>query len=139
MAHPVNDVAFFMHLGGQAFPEDTDRSITPADIRKFLARLDEEFIETHNAAHWREAPGADAAVNIPEALDGFIDAAYVALTGAIRLVGPRKAAKAWDAVVDANLAKVDGRFGPPIINEETGKIGKPAGWTAPDIEAIVNA
>lgn len=128
--HPIPSVAQFMHLGGQEFPADTDRSIRPNDVRPFLDRLQEEYTETFMASM--------TSVDIPEALDGFIDSAYVAMTGAIRLVGPEKARAAWDAVVDANLAKVDGRHGPVVKDPVTGKIGKPEGWTAPDIEAIVN-
>jgi predicted HAD superfamily Cof-like phosphohydrolase len=132
MNHPIDNVASFMDLGGQYFPNDTDRDISKSDIRKFIERIDEEVEETYFASARNE-------IQIAEALDGAIDTAYVAMTLAIRLVGPLKARKAWDAVVDANLAKVDGRYGDPIINPDTGKIGKPEGWTAPDIEAIVNA
>ena len=132
MNHPIDNVASFMVLGGQYFPNDTDRDISKSDIRKFIERIDEEVEETYFASARNE-------IQIAEALDGAIDTAYVAMTLAIRLVGPLKARKAWDAVVDANLAKVDGRYGDPIINPDTGKIGKPEGWTAPDIEAIVNA
>jgi predicted HAD superfamily Cof-like phosphohydrolase len=132
MNHPIDNVASFMILGGQYFPNDTDRDISKSDIRKFIERIDEEVEETYFASARNE-------IQIAEALDGAIDTAYVAMTLAIRLVGPLKARKAWDAVVDANLAKVDGRYGDPIINPDTGKIGKPEGWTAPDIEAIVNA
>ena len=132
MNHPIDNVASFMDLGGQYFPNDTDRDISKSDIRKFIERIDEEVEETYFASARNE-------IQIAEALDGAIDTAYVAMTLAIRLVGPLKARKAWDAVVDANLAKVDGRYGDPIINPDTGKIGKPEGWTAPYIEAIVNA
>lgn len=132
MNHPIDNVASFMVLGGQYFPNDTDRDISKSDIRKFIERIDEEVEETYFASARNE-------IQIAEALDGAIDTAYVAMTLAIRLVGPDKARKAWDAVVDANLAKVDGRYGDPILNPETGKIGKPEGWTAPDIEAIINA
>lgn len=129
--HPVDLVAEFMKLGGQHFPDDTDYSITAEEIEPFLGRTEEEVQETISATY------ADYSPKIAEVLDGFVDTAYVALTGAIRLVGPEKAKAAWDAVVDANLAKVDGRYGPAIIDPDTGKIGKPKGWTAPDIEAIV--
>lgn len=132
MNHPIDNVAAFMTLGGQTVPHDTDRDISKSDIRKFIERIDEEVEETYFASARNE-------IQIAEALDGAIDTAYVAMTLAIRLVGPDKARKAWDAVVDANLAKVDGRYGDPILNPETGKIGKPEGWTAPDIEAIINA
>ena len=132
MNHPIDNVASFMILGGQTVPYNTDRDISKGEIRRFIDRIDEEVNETICATY-------DDPVNIPEALDGAIDTAYVAMTLAIRLVGPEKARKAWDAVVDANLAKVDGRYGDPILNPDTGKIGKPEGWTAPDIEAIINA
>ena len=133
MNHPIDNVASFMILGGQMVPYDTDRDISKGDIRKFVDRIDEEVEETFEATFAREE------IRFAEVLDGAIDTAYVAMTLAIRLVGPEKARKAWDAVVDANLAKVDGRYGDPILNPKTGKIGKPEGWTAPDIEAIVNA
>lgn len=46
-------------------------------------------------------------------------------------------ASAWDAVHAANMAKrlPDGTF----IRNEAGKILKPPGWIAPDIESIVKA
>lgn len=133
MNHPIDNVASFMALGGQEYPSDTDRDIQRTDIRKFADRIDEEVEEIYEATFSGEE------IQLAEVLDGAIDTAYVAMTLAIRLVGPLKARKAWDAVVDANLAKVDGRYGDPILNPKTGKIGKPEGWTAPDIEAIVNA
>ena len=131
------DIAFFMYLGKQYFPMDTDHEITFGQISRFIDRVHEEVTETWDAAGTSEDSPNAPVKNLPEVLDGFIDTAYVALTGAIRLVGPEKAARAWDAVVDANLSKVDRRYGAPIINEETGKIGKPEGWKAPDIEGIV--
>lgn len=132
MNHPIDNVASFMVLGGQTVPFNTDRDISNTEIRKFIERIDEEVEETYFAS-------ARGEIRFAEALDGAIDTAYVAMTLAIRLVGPEKARQAWDAVVDANLAKVDGRYGDPILNPNTGKIGKPEGWTAPDIEAIINA
>lgn len=139
MTHPVEAIASFMSLGGQKVPEDVDWDITTKDICQFIDRVDEEVEETFDAAgfhgpqFYHQLP-----VDFAGVLDGFIDAAYAALTGAIRVAGEEKAKAAWDAVVDANLSKVDGRYGPPIINPETGKIGKPEGWIAPDIEAIIN-
>lgn len=139
MTHPVEAIASFMSLGGQTVPDDVDRGILPFEIEQFLDRVDEEALEVFDAGDldhqfFRRDPIIDHA----EVLDGFIDIAYAALTGAVRVAGVDKAKAAWDAVVDANLSKVDGRYGPPIINPETGKIGKPEGWIAPDIEAIIN-
>lgn len=129
--HPVLAVARFMELGGQEVPEDTDKDMTWQDLKPFLARVKEEVQEI------KESRCCDNDFMGHEALDGFIDVAYAALTGAVRIVGRDKAARAWDLVVDANLAKVDGRFGPPIIDEETGKIGKPEGWRSPDIAGMM--
>lgn len=133
MAHPIHSVSRFMDLGGQYFPNDTDRQISVSQLAHFLGRIEEEVCETEDAIFLKPSP------DLPEILDGAIDTAYVAMTLAIRLVGPEKARDAWDAVVDANLAKVDGRHGPAIIDPNTGKIGKPEGWTAPDIKKIVEA
>lgn len=140
MTHPVEAIASFMSLGGQTVPDDVDRGISTKEICRFIDRVDEESEETYQASGY-VGPEFDyqIPVNHAEVLDGFVDAAYAALTGAIRVAGEDKAKAAWDAVVDANLSKVDGRYGPPIINPETGKIGKPEGWIAPDIEGIINA
>ena len=138
MTHPVEAIASFMSLGGQTVPDDVDTSITPEEILPFIDRVDEESDETFVASGYTYEPVDHGSIDMPEVLDGFIDTAYAALTGAIRVVGVDKAKAAWDAVVDANLSKVDGRYGAPIINPETGKIGKPEGWIAPDIEAIIN-
>lgn len=137
--HPVTAIAEFMSLGGQTVPDDVDFDITTMEIGKFLERVFEEANETFDASGFFGPEfQTQHPVNHAEVLDGFIDAAYAALTGAIRVAGVKKATAAWDAVVDANLSKVDGRFGPPGINPTTGKIGKPEGWIAPDIEAIIN-
>lgn len=139
MTHPVEAIASFMSLGGQKVPDDVDWDITTKDICQFLDRVDEEVEETYDASGYAGPEFKyQVGVDFAEVLDGFIDTAYVAFTGAIRVAGAEKAKAAWDAVVDANLSKVDGRYGPPIINPETGKIGKPEGWIAPDIEAIIN-
>lgn len=139
MTHPVEAIASFMSLGGQTVPEDVDRDISPKEIEQFIDRIDEEASETYDAASVLDFYDFNIVdINFAEVLDGFIDSAYAALTGAVRVAGVEKAKAAWDAVVDANLSKVDGRYGPPIINPETGKIGKPEGWIAPDIEAIIN-
>jgi Phosphoribosyl-ATP pyrophosphohydrolase. len=151
MTHPIEDIARFMKLGGQAVPDNIDREITTKELCDFLDRIQEEVDETFEAFGNRgpDFEEINKAFGLPEStlihhdfaevLDGFIDTAYVALTGAIRIAGAAKAAQAWDAVVDANLSKVDGRFGPPILNQFTGKIEKPEGWVAPDIEGIINA
>lgn len=124
----IHDIAQFMEMGGQAVPEDVDPDCN-GDLFDFVGRIIEEINETQSALLY----GDDA-----EIVDGFLDIAYAAFTGAIRKAGADKAAAAWDAICDANLAKVDGRYGPVVTDPDTGKILKPEGWQAPDIEAILN-
>lgn len=126
MFHPLYPIGVFMHAGSQ--PTDGSE-FSKQEILQYLARTGDEVEETFLGIQDED---------LVEILDGFIDTAYVALTGAIRAVGYDKARLAWDAVVDANLAKVDGRHGPVVIDNSTGKILKPEGWTAPDIEGIIN-
>lgn len=141
----IKDIAEFMTLGGQTVPEDVDETLTTEELLLFGERVNEELEETWDAIgyfndYWgfyeirEDLPPRD----IPEVVDGFLDIAYVAMTGAIRVAGAEKARLCWEAICDANLAKVDGRHGPKIQNPETGKIEKPEGWTAPDIAGILD-
>lgn len=141
----IYDISDFMTLGGQTVPEDVDETLTTEELLKFWERIDDELEETWDAIgyfndYWQfykveeNLPPRD----IPEVVDGFLDIAYVAMTGAIRVAGAEKARLCWEAICDANLAKVDGRYGPVVRDEETGKILKPEGWIAPDIEGILN-
>lgn len=129
MSNPIEKIAFFMDMGGQEAPLYwCGEPLGMSEGKRFLDRVDEELIETYHAI--REGDSA-------EILDGFLDIAYAALTGAIRTAGVRAAYEGWDAVVDANQAKVDGRHGPVVRNELNGKILKPEGWESPDIEGIL--
>ena len=124
----IQDVAKFMYLGGQTVPDDYDQDVL-GELYAFTDRVEDELIETEDGI--RADDGA-------EIVDGFLDTAYAAMTGAIRKAGAKKARLCWEAICDANLAKVDGRYGPVVRDENTGKILKPEGWTAPDIEGILN-
>lgn len=121
--HPIDTVAQFMFLGDQ-IPEDYD-----PDMSDFLERTSEELAETLEAVEEDDEAGI---------LDGFLDIAYAALTGAVAAAGgPMEARMAWDAVVDANLSKVDGRLG-PVRKSASGKVLKPEGFEAPDIQKILD-
>ncbi|MDK6943973.1 hypothetical protein QP251_13955, partial [Enterococcus faecalis] len=74
----------------------------------------------------------------PGAVDGFLDTAYVAITGAIRIAGVEKARECWEAIMRANTSKIDGTYGETITDPKTGKILKPKGWKAPDIKGILD-
>lgn len=121
--HPVDTVVQFMSLADQ-IPEYYD-----PDMSDFLERTSEELAETLEAVEEDDEAGI---------LDGFLDIAYAALTGAVAAAGdPMTARMAWDAVVDANLSKVDGRLG-PVRKSDSGKVLKPEGFVAPDIEEILD-
>lgn len=121
--HPIDTVAQFMFLGDQ-LPENHD-----PDLNDFLERTSEELAETLEAVEEDDEAGI---------LDGFLDIAYAALTGAVAAAGgPMEARLAWDAVVDANLSKVDGRLG-PVRKNKCGKVLKPEGFEAPDIQKILD-
>lgn len=124
----IHRIASFMKLGNQTVPNDYDSQMFQWQVTQFVDRVQSEVNETEDAIE---------ALDDAAAVDGFLDAAYAAFTGAIRIAGVDKAAEAWEAILDANMAKVDGRFGPVTNDPYTNKIEKPEGWTAPDIEGIL--
>lgn len=124
----IVDVAKFMYLGGQTVPDDVD-DVGEEEMFKFFRRVEDELYETDDGI----LDGDDV-----EIVDGFLDIAYAAMTGAIRKAGAKKARLCWEAICDANLAKVDGRHGPVVRDESTGKILKPEGWQEPNIKEILN-
>lgn len=122
-----SEIADFMRAGGQKVPAKPEKSV-PKDVDRFVDRVREEIIETTTAYFMTDKP---------EVVDGFLDTAYVALTGAIRVAGEKKARECWEAIMRANTSKIDGTYGPTVRDEHTGKILKPEGWTAPNIESIL--
>lgn len=122
-----DEIANFMKAGGQVVPETPEKEVS-ASVITYIDRVQEEVEETRDA--WF--------VNrVPEAVDGFLDTAYVAITGAIRIAGVEKARECWEAIMRANTSKIDGTYGETITNPKTGKILKPKGWKAPDIKGIL--
>lgn len=124
MTDAIRSVARFMKLGGQEVPDTSETIIRFPEKHAFLERLFEEYEE-----------GTES-FTVPELVDAFLDAAYVAFTGAIRFAGEEKAIECWEAICNANLSKVDGSLG-PVVRNEHGKIMKPEGFQAPDIEGIL--
>lgn len=123
-----DEIANFMQAGGQIIPETPER-VAPVDVIYYIDRVREEVEETRNAWFLDLAPGA---------VDGFLDTAYVAITGAIRIAGVEKARECWEAIMRANTSKIDGTYGETITDPKTGKILKPKGWKAPDIKGILD-
>lgn len=134
----------FMEEGSQHPAVEYSLSTPPAEkeriMNEHLALCKEELRETEEAllllSVLREDK-EDRLRYLAESVDGFLDLAYVAFTGAIRLVGATKAKKCWEAILDANDAKINGTLGEVITDPNTGKVLKPRGWKAPDLESIL--
>jgi len=69
--------------------------------------------------------------NIVDDLDALIDILVVTI-GAIHSLGANGEA-AWNEVMRTNFAKIDPETG-KVRKREDGKVLKPEGWTAPDLE-----
>lgn len=124
--NPILPVYEFMKLAGQIPPQapGARRENQFPELQHFVHRVSEEVQETTEAIN---------NTDLPETLDGFIDIAYSAITGAIAAVGWQAAYAAWNAVCEANLRKVDGTHGALVVDETTGKVKKPEGWEPPNI------
>lgn len=121
------EIGEFMRAGNQIVPHKPSSGV-PVGVSSFIARVREEVKETSDA-YFRNHQA--------EAVDGFLDTAYVAITGAIRIAGVEKARECWEAIMRANTSKIDGTYGEKVTDPSTGKILKPEGWVAPDIEGIL--
>lgn len=122
------EIAAFMQEGGQEVPETPSWYPDSKDLFRFLDRVRDEVAETFAGIQDKD---------LPEIVDGFLDIAYVAITGAIRAAGTDAAQACWDEILDANTAKIDGRYGETVRDEKTGKILKPEGWVAPNIAGVL--
>lgn len=111
-------VAFGQKVGDYPqFPDDGDRL-----LRKRL--LAEEYEEYMNAEYDND---------LVEVADALADLIYIACGTAVSYGIPLD--KVFAEVHRSNMAKlVDGK---PIYRED-GKVMKPDGWTAPDVEGVLN-
>lgn len=122
-----DEIALFMRAGGQKVPDSPTPGV-PTDVYAFIERTQDEILETRNGWFMNDTA---------EVVDGFLDTAYVAITGAIRVAGVKKARECWEAILRANTSKIDGTYGETVTDPDTGKILKPEGWKAPDIKGIL--
>jgi predicted HAD superfamily Cof-like phosphohydrolase len=92
----------------------------------FLLRSDTEHRLDFIEEEWRECWEALSDGDLPAFIDGHIDLIYVAVGTLVKMgLTPKQFAACWQEVQRANMAKVaiPGQW----------KIGKPEGWTPPDI------
>lgn len=96
------------------------------DLRHELLR--EEYSET---------VAADYNDDLVEYVDGLFDVIVVAYGSLLGTIGPRAARAVAAEITRSNLDKI-GPDGPYVLRDD-GKVGKPDGWRAPQIEAVLRA
>ena len=118
MSNPFQDQARFMQACNQTVGvENRDQYALYLDL------IREEVQELEDSRH----PVSD--------LDALIDILVVTV-GAIHSMGA-DAEGAWNEVMRSNLAKIDLESG-LVLKREDGKVLKPAGWTAPELDPFLN-
>lgn len=116
-----------------------------ADQKKFMIAGDQAVDQTHipqyemylNLIKEETKELQDAVDNhdYVEQLDALIDILVVTV-GAIHSLGA-DGEGAWNEVMSTNFAKIDPETG-KVRKREDGKILKPAGWKAPELEQFLN-
>ena len=118
MTNPFQDQARFMQACDQ-----TVGSVNLDQYALYLNLIREEVQELEDS----QLPVTD--------LDAMIDILVVTI-GAIHSMGA-DAEGAWNEVMRSNLAKIDPESG-LVLKREDGKVLKPAGWTAPELDPFLN-
>ncbi|WOT03408.1 hypothetical protein [Corynebacterium pyruviciproducens] len=122
----LEQIADFMNAGNQKVPEKPRKDPFSYECWHILNRVLEEYHETRYAK------------TTAEALDGFLDIAYVAFTGALHVAGLKATEEAWKLINRANTSKIDGTYGPTVTDPLTGKILKPEGFKHPNIQEVID-
>ena len=120
MTNPFRDQEKFMRACDQSVGEVNEKQF---NLYKNL--IEEEF---------NELTTAEIANDRVEQLDALIDILVVTI-GAIHSMGA-DAEGAWKEVMKTNFAKIDSETG-KVRKREDGKVLKPLGWTAPELEQFL--
>jgi len=113
------------------------------DQEKFMTACDQcvtgddaqyEMYRNLITEEYKELQAAIAAGDRTEQLDALIDILVVTI-GAIHSAG-FDGEGAWKEVMKTNFAKIDKKTG-KVRKREDGKVLKPVGWTAPDLELFL--
>jgi predicted HAD superfamily Cof-like phosphohydrolase len=121
MTNPFRDQEKFMRACDQSVGEVNEKQF---DLYKNL--IEEEF---------NELTTAEMANDRVEQLDALIDILVVTI-GAIHSMGA-DAEGAWKEVMQTNFNKIDKDTG-KVRKREDGKVLKPVGWKAPELEQFLN-
>ena len=120
MTNPFRDQEKFMRACDQTVGTHNE------DQYKLYLNLIKEELEEHSTAF--------AVRDTVEELDALIDILVVTV-GAIHSMGA-DAEGAWKEVMRTNFAKIDKETG-KVRKREDGKVLKPLGWKAPELEQFV--
>ena len=120
MTNPFRDQEKFMRACDQ-----TVGDFNEAQFNLYTSLIQEEVDEL-----WVANANADKV----ECLDALIDILVVTI-GAIHSMGA-DAEGAWKEVMMTNFAKIDHETG-KVRKREDGKVLKPVGWTAPDLQPFL--
>ena len=120
MTNPFRDQEKFMKACDQ-----TVGDLNAEQYKLYLALMDEE---------WKELKAALLMEDRVEQLDALLDFIVVTI-GAIHS-GGFDGESGWREVMATNLAKIDRETG-KVRKREDGKVLKPVGWTAPNLEPFL--
>jgi predicted HAD superfamily Cof-like phosphohydrolase len=118
MTNPFKDI--------DTFQQACDQQPSESNYKMYLGLIDEEVQELADAVEANDKV---------EQLDALIDILVVTM-GAIRAAG-WDSEGAWKEVMDTNFAKIDPTTG-KVRKREDGKVLKPEGWKAPELEQFIN-
>ena len=117
MTNPFADI--------ERFGSACDQEPSKANYDMYLNLIKEEYEELQDAV---------ASDDKLEQLDALVDILVVTM-GAIRAAG-WDGEGAWREVMDTNFAKIDPDTG-KVRKREDGKVLKPEGWKAPELEKFI--
>ena len=120
MTNPFRDQEKFMKACDQTVGE-----LNEEQYKLYLSLMDEE---------WKELKAALLMEDRVEQLDALLDFIVVTI-GAIHS-GGFDGEGGWREVMATNLAKIDRETG-KVRKREDGKVLKPVGWTAPNLEPFL--
>jgi predicted HAD superfamily Cof-like phosphohydrolase len=129
LRRPTNyaDVAAFHEKFG--LPRPTAPTMINGELLAFRIKFMQEELD-----EYREAIEAG---DMPKAFDALIDLVYVAMGTSVLHGFPWQAG--WDEVQRANMTKERATSAEQSKRGTTFDVVKPEGWTAPNIEAILEA
>lgn len=117
MTNPFKDI--------DTFHKACDQEPSDANYSMYLSLIEEEYYELRDAVE---------AGDEVEQLDALIDILVVTI-GAIR-AGGFDGEGAWEEVMRTNFAKIDPNTG-KVRKREDGKVLKPEGWKAPELDKFL--